>query len=320
MRLTHRHIEVFRTVMLTGQVTRTAELLHTSQPTVSRELARMEQLLGYSLFERQKGRMRPTARALALLEEVDASFVGLERIAAYAGSLRQYTRGRLQLACLPALAQAFLPEAVSLFAARCPDASLALVPMESPLMDDALTEQRVDLAVNEQDAAPQACQQQVLLRTQEVCVLPVGHALAGRARLAPSDFEGLDFVSLAATDPYRQRIDQAFDMAGVTRCLRVESASAASVCALVRSGMGVALVNPLTALSMAGPGLVLRPFSVPITFNVNVIWPQWRTEHPLRVELMQALLDTAATFQRRLDALVQGGSFTQAVTEQGGKA
>ena len=46
MRLTHRHIEVFRTVMLAGQVTRAAELLHTSQPTVSRELARLEQLVG----------------------------------------------------------------------------------------------------------------------------------------------------------------------------------------------------------------------------------------------------------------------------------
>ena len=41
-RLTHRHVEVFRALMLAGSVTRAAELLHTSQPTVSRELARLE--------------------------------------------------------------------------------------------------------------------------------------------------------------------------------------------------------------------------------------------------------------------------------------
>jgi DNA-binding transcriptional LysR family regulator len=45
MQLTHRQIEFFRAVMATGQVTRAAQLLHTSQPTVSRELARLEQVL-----------------------------------------------------------------------------------------------------------------------------------------------------------------------------------------------------------------------------------------------------------------------------------
>ena len=42
--LTHRHIEVFRAVMTAGSVTSAAQLLFTSQPTVSRELARMESL------------------------------------------------------------------------------------------------------------------------------------------------------------------------------------------------------------------------------------------------------------------------------------
>ena len=61
-----RHIEIFHAVMTTGNLTEAAQLLHTSQPTVSRELARLEQLLDYALFERAQGRLRPTARALAL--------------------------------------------------------------------------------------------------------------------------------------------------------------------------------------------------------------------------------------------------------------
>ena len=68
--LTHRQIEVFRAVMGTAHVTRAAERLGSSQPTVSRELARLEQVLGLTLFERVGGRLRPTARALALQEEV----------------------------------------------------------------------------------------------------------------------------------------------------------------------------------------------------------------------------------------------------------
>jgi DNA-binding transcriptional LysR family regulator len=63
MDIQHRHIEVFRAVMTAGSVTGAAALLHTSQPTLSRDLARLEQLLGYALFERERGRLKPTARA-----------------------------------------------------------------------------------------------------------------------------------------------------------------------------------------------------------------------------------------------------------------
>src|ERR1700744_4291610 len=64
MALTHRHIEVFRALMTAGSVTKAAEMLFTSQPTVSRELARMEQSIGFPLFERLHGRLRPTLSAL----------------------------------------------------------------------------------------------------------------------------------------------------------------------------------------------------------------------------------------------------------------
>ena len=79
-RITHRHIEVFRAVMTAGSATGAADLLHSSQPTVSRELARLESLLGYALFERVQGRLRPNARALALWDEVQRSWQGLERV------------------------------------------------------------------------------------------------------------------------------------------------------------------------------------------------------------------------------------------------
>jgi len=302
-RLTHRQLDVFRTVMLCGQVTRAAELLHTSQPTISRELARLEQVLGYALFERLKGRMRPTARALALMEEVEASYVGLDRISAHAAALAQYRQGRLQLACLPALAQALVPDAVARFAQHAPEASVSLVSLESPLLEAALTEQRHDLGLGEQPA-PEGCHSRLLLATHEVCVLPAGHALAVKPALAPADFEGLPFVSLAPTDPYRQRMDQVFADAGVQRRLQVESGSAASVCALVQAGVGVALVNPLTALSLADTGLVLRPFAVPIAFQVHLSWPQWRVEHPLRPALVDALVAAAQQVQGRLDVVL----------------
>ena len=75
-----RHIEIFHAVMTAGSLTEAAHLLHTSQPTVSRELARFEKVIGLKLFERVRGRLHPTVQGLRLFEEVQRSWYGLDRI------------------------------------------------------------------------------------------------------------------------------------------------------------------------------------------------------------------------------------------------
>ena len=305
MKLTHRQVEVFRAVMNTGNVTQAAQSLHTSQPTVSRELARLEQVLHINLFDRVRGRLRPTAQALALLEEVQRSYLGLERIAAAAKSLREFTQGRLAIACLPALAHGLLPQAVKLFAAQHPQVGLSITPQESPLLEEWLTEQRFDLGLCERQHAPAATALTPLLQADEVCVLPDGHPLLARRVLRPKDFAGLPFVSFAPSDPYRQQVDALFEQQGVVRRLALETASAASVCALVRLGLGVAIVNPLTAMELAGTGLQVRPLSVSIPFAVTLVVPQLRPASPLRDAFVKCLHQAAASVQTRLRQLAK---------------
>lgn len=305
MKLSHRQIDFFRAVMGTGHVTRAAELLHTSQLTVSRELARLEQVLGFALFERVKGRLKPTVRALALMEEVEQSYVGLERIAATALALKGYAHGRLQLACLPALSHALLPDALRRFILQQPEASVGLTPIESPQLEAALSEQRFDLGLSERHEAPAACTLQTLLVADEVAVLPVGHVLAQKPVLSLGDFAGQSFISFAPADPYRQQVDALFAAAGVVRDLRLETSSAVSVCALVRQGLGLGIVNPLTALELAGEGLVVKPLSVSIPFHVALIRPSWRSEHPLRAAFEGALAEAAGALKNRLARAAQ---------------
>lgn len=102
-----RHIEIFHAVMTAGNLTEAARLLHTSQPTVSRELARFEKVLGLTLFERTRGRLHPTVQGLRLFEEVQRSWYGLDRIVSAAESLREFRQGELSLACLPVFSQSF---------------------------------------------------------------------------------------------------------------------------------------------------------------------------------------------------------------------
>jgi DNA-binding transcriptional LysR family regulator len=294
MRLTHRHVAIFRALMNAGSVTAAASALHTSQPTVSRELARLEQLLALQLFERVRGRLRPTAQAIALHDEVERSYVGLERIAAVASRLRDFAEGQLSVACLPALSHGLLPGACARFIARHPGVGLAITQQESPHLEEWLSAQRCDLGLTETEAAPAGTTRTLLIEMDEVAVLPEGHPLAARRRLKPADFEGQAFVSLAPGDPYRQLIDGLFEQHGVRRRQSIETHSAVSVCAMVRRGLGLGIVNPFTAAEQAAAGLVVRALTVSMPFRVYLVRPSHRPANPLVDRLVEALQEEAA--------------------------
>jgi DNA-binding transcriptional LysR family regulator len=137
----------------------------------------------------------------------------------------------------------------------------------------------------------------------EICVLPDAHPLREKAVLSPDDFEGQSFVSLSATDSYRQQIDRIFRNAGIMRHMVIETHSAVSVCSMVREGIGLAIVNPLTALDYAGNGIHLRRLSFSIPFSVNIVRPIHRPPSQL-VEVFGAeLARQARQIEARLATL-----------------
>jgi DNA-binding transcriptional LysR family regulator len=300
--ITHRHIEIFHAVMTSGNLTAAAELLHTSQPTVSRELARFEKLTGLRLFERVRGRLHPTVQGLRLFEEVQRSWYGLDRIISAAEGLRQFRQGELSVACLPVFSQSLLPPLCQPFLQRYPDLSLNIIPQESPLLEEWLSAQRYDLGLTETHATPAGTERIELLTLNEVCVLPADHPLASRKQLTPQDFAGESYISLSRSDSYRQLLDALFHEHHVQRRMVMETHSAASVCAMVRAGVGISVVNPLTALDYAASGVAVRRFSVEVPFTVSLIRPLHRPASALVSAFSQHLQRDAAQFRTRLDA------------------
>lgn len=302
--ITLRHIEIFHAVITTGNLTEAAAMLQTSQPTVSRELARFEKLAGLKLFDRVRGRLQPTAQGLHLFEEVQRSWYGLDRIINAAEGLRQFKQGELSVACLPVFSQSLLPLLCQPFLQRYPDVSLNIIPQESPLLEEWLSAQRYDLGLIETSHTPAGTERTELFTGNEVCVLPQEHQLAEKPCLTPQDFTGQNYISLSQTDSYRQLLDQLFTEQGVQRRMVMETHSAASVCAMVRAGVGISIVNPLTAMDYASSGVVIRRFTIDVPFTVSLIRPRHRPSSALVETFSVHLQQHISLFSQRLQALL----------------
>ncbi|MDP9528853.1 LysR family transcriptional regulator [Pseudomonas protegens] len=308
MDISLRHIEVFRAIMQAGSVTGAARLLLTSQPTVSRELARLESLSGLRLFDREGGRLLPTAQALLLLEEVERAYVGLERINSVAQSIRRFEHGQLSLSCLPLFSQTLLPRVCQRFLQAHPGIGLSITAQESPLLEESLSAQRHDLGLTESEHLPRGTQGELLFCADMVCILADDHPLLARPRLALTDFGGQDFINLSGLDIYRQTLDEHFRQAGVDRRVVVETTNAASVCAMVRQRLGVAIINPLSAMAEVGRGLAIRPLAFSVPYRVMLIRPDYRPSSSFVEGFCESLREDAGQLAM---ALQQG---LQAVT------
>ena len=299
-----RHIEIFHAIMTAGNLTEAARMLHTSQPTVSRELARFEQVLGLKLFERSRGRLHPTVQGLRLFEEVQRSWYGLDRIVSAAESLREFRQGELSIVCLPVFSQSFLPPLLQPFLARYPQVNIQIVPQEAPLLEEWLSAQRHDLGITETIHTPAGTERIPLLTLNEVCVLPQDHPLSAKTVLTPTDFQGENYISLSRTDSYRQLLDTLFNEHQVKRRMVVETHSAASICAMVKAGVGISVVNPLTALDYVNSGVVIRRFSINVPFTVSLIRPMHRPRSALVEAFMAHLQQRLSHITTPLEAVL----------------
>jgi DNA-binding transcriptional LysR family regulator len=268
-----RQIEAFRAVMVCGTASRAAEMLHLSQPAISRHIGELEAATRLLLFERKRGRLHPTAEAVALLAEVDRAFVGLERLRFAAENIRSFKGARLRVASMPALGYAFVPRVIGAFSRTFPDASVLLQIQSSEFVRTEVAAGNFDLGFAADEIALTGVEARRFVDLNAVCLLPDRHRLAGRDWVGPAEFAGERFVSLASEDAARARFDKLFADAGVPLHIVSETQYSLTICNLVRNGVGIGLINPFSLDGLDMSALVSVRFSPAVQFRSLLVKP-----------------------------------------------
>lgn len=271
-----RQMEVFRAVMMTGGVSGAAQLLHVSQPAISKVLAQAQRQLGFALFERVKGRLVATPEAQALHAEVEALWRGVERVRDVSRSLGSPRGGMLNLVVTASLAPYLVPRAIALLEQRFPDLQVRIEVLIAPILVDALLDQSADVGVA---LLPIEHPNLVRVRSYQCgfgCVVPPGHRLARKRRVAPADLVGERVIGSPPDTPYGQALLRAYGPQADQVRVQVQVRSSTTACWQAQAGLGVAVVD---RPSVAGPlfgGLVVRPFQTREQLPVAVLRNRYR--------------------------------------------
>ncbi len=274
-RITLRHLEAFRAIMVRKTVTGAAEMLEITQPVVTRLISDLEERIAIPLFTRTKGRLLPTAEATLLFKDVEQALVGIERIANAASSIKALKMGYLEIAAAPSMALSFLPRAITSFTREHPDALISMHMRSSATVLDMVQRDRCDLgfAVFPMRATRHG-NSETLVSAKMVGVIPLNHRLANRDILHPEDFEGESFISLMPLMEARMKIDSVMLSYGVNRRINAETQVSSVILKLAEAGAGVSIIDPLTAGGYTGTALKFIPFEPAIINDYSIVISQ----------------------------------------------
>ncbi|NIH80125.1 LysR family transcriptional regulator [Amycolatopsis viridis] len=234
-----RHLRYFVVTCEAGTVSRAAELLHITQPSLSRQLRQLEDELGAGLFDRAGRRMTPSRVGRALLgsaRDVLARADALKTAATF------HAHGRIDRLTVGA-PTVTLTDVVAPF--------IATLAPEDPTIDvlgaDGLS--AVDTLARGADLAIATAAPRAPYRSRRLAVLPVWayvparHPWCDREAVALEEVLAETVIILPPAFTARQALDAALLAAGTTYARVIEAANGTVAQAHAAAGRGVALVS-----------------------------------------------------------------------------
>jgi DNA-binding transcriptional LysR family regulator len=184
-----QQLHAFTTIVESGSLGRAAELLHVTQPALSRSIKRLEEQLGAPLFERHSKGMQLTAIGEALLPHATLLQREADNAREEIDSMRGLAKGTIRVGAVASIATLVLPLAVSGVLARWPNLRVQIIEGVWDRLADSLLKQEIDLALSM--AVPDTDE---IVAITDCCwedtsyvVAALDHPLRGKANLCLAD-------------------------------------------------------------------------------------------------------------------------------------
>lgn len=281
------HIAVFRAVMLTGTITGAAEVLGRSQPSVSRLLHNFETELGVKLFDRRKGLILPTRTAVLILDEVERAHASFEMLRTSALNLSRGKNSEIHIAAMPALGLSFVPSVMPKFQELSPNTKVAVDIRMSVQVEDWAASQQIDFGLAETPFKRSGFSTEIFSSVPYVAAVPKDHELAGRSTLYPEDLERGPLISWTSSATGHFLLNQALQAYEVSPVSAYATNISESAYEMVKNGLGIAIIDPFTAIQRWDDRALILPFTPAIPFNVALLQPISKSGNPA----VQLLLD-----------------------------
>lgn len=287
--MTIRHMKIFLQVYSTESITKAAELLHMTQPAVTRAIREMEQYYGVCLFERLNHRLSRTVAG----EEFYAHTVHIvEAFDRMEKELRNWDEiGKIRIGVTNTLGSFFLPEVLLEFQGQYPKLEVISTVTNADTLQNGLLNNKYDLALIEGTITMPGLHAEVFASDKLLLVLPPEHELVRQKKIRPSDLKKYPLLLREKGSTTRNLLEHFFFLHNMELTPVMESCNPQAIIHAVQCGLGITFLPERWVRQPASEGkLVLREMEGKDFCRENyIVWH----ENKFLTKAMRAFLDIA---------------------------
>ena len=255
-----RHLRYFVAVAEAGNLTLAAEQrLHTSQPSLSRQIRDLEEEVGVQLLVRRARGIELTPAGRAFLDHARAVLSQVEAATESARGVAHPAKPCFTMGFLTGHEVTWMPEAMRILRDELPKIDVMISSQYSPLLADGLSKGKIDAAFLRRERGVPGLAFRPLVKEPLVVILPADHRLAPLKSISPKDLVGETFVAASNTAPVlRSVIDKYLKRSGANITPTHEADHLSMGMSLIASTGGVGLL-PAYAQNFLPSSVTSRP-------------------------------------------------------------
>ncbi|HWE25827.1 MAG TPA: LysR substrate-binding domain-containing protein [Myxococcales bacterium] len=251
-----------------------AEQCHVSQPSLSAQIAQLEEALGVRLFERSHRRVIITSHGEDLIARARLILRDTEDLVESARRATNPLEGTLRVGVIPTVSPYLLPSLMRFVRRAFPRLSVRWSEEKTDVLTRWLASGRLDASLLALEAEIGDVEREVIGRDPFILALPRGHPLAmPQVPATVGGLRGATVLLLEEGHCFREQV-LATLCGSQTREFEFRATSLATLVQMVASGAGVTLLPTLAApIEMKSAPLVARRFAPPAPHRtVGLVW------------------------------------------------
>jgi DNA-binding transcriptional LysR family regulator len=253
-----KQLRAFCFAAQSGSISKAAERLSLSQPSVSLQIQALERELGITLFERRGPRIRLTPEgeslyelALPLVDGIDAL---PERFQSHA---RNLNGGRLNIAAGESSTLYILPGLLKTFMAQHPNVRVKLHPVPASQMLEALRNDEVDFGIGSMLDLPDDLLYRAIYSYGLSLIAPRDHPLATQPEITLADVGRYDLILPPRQLTTWRLVNLTFQQHSIPYRVRLEVGGWETIKRYVALGFGISIASDICL--QEGHDLAVRP-------------------------------------------------------------
>ncbi|MFZ5754419.1 MAG: LysR family transcriptional regulator [Bacillota bacterium] len=265
-----RQLEYFQMVSRLNNITRAAERLHVTQPSITIAIQKLEDELGVTLFDRSQKQITLTAEGQVFLQRVENILRSIQDAMLEMNDYRDLQKGSIKIGIPPMIGSFLFPEIFANFKTLYPHLELCIIEEGSIAIRKLLEKGELDLGIVIISHPSPLLETLPITKGEILLCLPPNHPLVHCSSVPFFQLRGESFILLKEDTYHRQIIMEECSKNKFTPNIILSSSQIETIRGLVAKGVGISFL--LDVIARKSADVISLPLSEPLFIEIGLAW------------------------------------------------